>query len=173
MDIKDDLKVMVSNTNNWLGEKDILQSSLDEITTLRQQVAELEGNKQKDNADFEDVKLLMEAYKEAVNKSLTLRDLEIVKLREALWQASRQLDLHEPSSTMCKLVGEALSTQFTPDHLNEWLREQVGEPVAWQVWQRPVEIGDEYFLIADNKYAKNPIWATIPLYALKESLQGS
>lgn len=32
------------------------------------------------------------------------------KLREALLQASRQLDLYEPSSTMCKLVSEALST---------------------------------------------------------------
>ena len=50
-------------------------------------------------------KELSDAYKQLAKLKL---DNEC--MRKALLQASRQLDLYEPSSTMCKLVSEALST---------------------------------------------------------------
>lgn len=46
---------------------------------------------------------------------LTQLQLDNEKLREALLQASRQLDLYEPSSTMCKIVSEALSITSQPE----------------------------------------------------------
>ena len=53
-------------------------------------------------------------------------------LREALLQASRQLDLYEPSSTVCKIVSEALSLtpeQSLQDNDNEVI-EQIAEYVC-------------------------------------------
>jgi chromosome segregation ATPase len=53
-----------------------------------------------------------------LEEQLALRELEIVRLREAL---NKVVD----NTYAARDILDALSTTFTPDHLNEWLKEQL------------------------------------------------
>jgi hypothetical protein len=101
------------------------RTSSDTIAELRQQVE----NKM---ARLNDV---TSEYQHAV-KQLALRELEILKLREALGLLTEMCITHvgaDYGDEVHKryLQGkEALSTPLTTEYLNEWLKEKLGEPVA-------------------------------------------
>jgi hypothetical protein len=109
---------------NFSGEHGLSSVDItDEITTLRQQLAEI--------VKFQSsVDRLASKQVECI-ETLALRDLEIVKLREALESINECCIARGNDIYIQNIIEQALSTTFTPDHLNEWLREQVGEPVAW------------------------------------------
>lgn len=120
------------------------QALTSEIESLRQQVAEL-LNTVADNATV---------YVE----TLATQELEILKLREALKWALGCTDIGswiedgdmKPAVDAYNKAKQALSTPLTTEHLNEWLKERLGEPVCAKT------------IATDDGYIQ------IPLYSVKE-----
>jgi len=85
--------------------------SKSEIQSLRQQVAELKCSEE-----------VLAHNVTSLHDQLALRDLEISKLRDALKNTEAYIAVTYGANVDFKYP---LSTTFTPDHLNEWLKEQI------------------------------------------------
>jgi len=140
------------------------KSNNKEITALRQQVAEL--TKHRDE-------LLKHIGERTLTptglEQLALRDLEIVKLREALnsFEISDDTGLQAlwVTSKTAEQIDEALSTTYTTEHLDAWLKEKIGEPVAWKYNSLGTDYITEY---EDNIIGISKGTKPTSLYAVKE-----
>lgn len=98
---------------------------------------------------------------EYLHQRLALKDLEIMRLREALIYHTQQTrPIHQTE--------QALSTPATYDDLMAWHNEQLGEPVAWI---KPDFLGRGYAELDElHEYKFSPMTINhnaIPLYAKK------
>ncbi len=150
------LKQDFNSDIDWLSVIDLIKRDLrlenvgtkghvdwsDEITTLRQQVAELEDKLEAvstesylTNDDLHKEQALSSTLQNQCDRQkhqLALRELEILKLREALESICR-VNGTTPVLTyqaMESIAKQALSTPFTPEHLNEWLKERASDGIC-------------------------------------------
>jgi hypothetical protein len=117
-------------------------SNYDEIESLRQRVA-----------DEKSVVFYQKEMSHTLREQLALRELEILKLRGGF----DKLLTYAYGLLPPKHYAELLSTPLTTEHLNEWLRERIGEPVAFYDPTNFIRTTD-----------KETLTERTPLYAVKE-----
>jgi hypothetical protein len=132
MDIIDKITDAMTGITDF-GTNPVFVDARNEITTLRQEVAEI--SKHRDE-------LLKHIGERALTptglEQLALHEIEIIKLRKTLGNvisenvANREYNskkaLYETTEEV--KAKQALSTPLTTKHLNEWLKEKIGEPVG-------------------------------------------
>jgi hypothetical protein len=97
-----------------------------------------------------------------LQQQLALKDLEIMRLRDALHEIKYADD---SAYYVCEKIAErALATSATYDDLMAWHNEQLGEPVAWFNEDYPAE---RYGDLEEFAYDYGSTDKARPLYAKK------